>query len=161
MNQQVVAFQAVGEIERRVAVVAVGIFLGTLQETLGIDVVVVAPRDDWSYRNGTLEDIVAFEYAKRRQVAAKAPSEDADAVLVNPRLAAKPLGGAYGVDALVVAQIAVGHLFPFRSTSAGATTVEAGYHIAFLRQHAEPVVVAPAITVGYLLVAGTAIDVEE
>ena len=60
-----------------------------------------------------------------------------------------------------MAQVAIGHLLPFGPTATGAATVEAGHHIALLGQHTEPVVVAPAIGVGNLLVAGTAIDVEE
>ena len=47
------------------------------------------------------------------------------------------------------------------TTSTRTATVETGHHIAVLRQHVEPIVVAIAVAVGHLLVAGTAIDIEE
>ena len=161
VNKQVVALQTVCKIERRVVVVTVGVVLRTLQETLGVNVVIVAPRGDGCHGDGALEDIVALQDAERRQVAAKAPAKDTDAALINPRLAAKPFCSLYCIDALVVAQIPVGHLLPVSATSTSATTVKAHHHITLLRQHTEPVVVAPAVAIRNLLVTRTAIHIEE
>ena len=46
MDEEVVAAQEVGEVKRRIVIIATGIVLRTLEETFGVDVVVVTPRDD-------------------------------------------------------------------------------------------------------------------
>lgn len=47
------------------------------------------------------------------------------------------------------------------STATGAASIKTSHYIALLCQHVEPVVVAISIAVGYLLVAGAAIDIEK
>ena len=63
VDKQIVALQPISEVDGRIVVVAVGVVLRTLQEALGVDVVVIAPCGDGCHSYGTLEDIVAFQYA--------------------------------------------------------------------------------------------------
>ena len=132
-----------------------------MEETFGVDVVVVTPRDDRCDSNSALEDIVTFEDGERGEVAAKAPAEDADTGFVDPAFLAKPTGSLTGILALHLTQIPIGHFLEMRTTTTSATTIETGHDIAVLSQHVEPIVVAVAIAVGDLLVAWSAIDIEE
>ena len=104
---------------------------------------------------------MTFEDGKGGEVAAKAPSEDADTALVNPALLAEPTGCLASILTLHSTQVLIGHFLEMGTTATCAATVETGHYIAMLCQHVEPIIVAIAVAVGYLLVAGTAIDIEE
>ena len=159
--EEIIALEPVGEVEGRVVVVALGVVFGKGEETLGIDVVVVAPSDDGSDGDGGLEDIVAFEYGERREVAAEAPTPDADTLFVDPALLTEPAGSFDSILTFHTAEVLVGLLLEVGSTTACAATVEAEDHIALAGEHVVPVVVGVAVGVGYLLVARTTIDVDE
>ena len=161
VDEEVFAFEEVGEVEGRVVVVAAGVVLRTLEEALGVDIIVVAPGDDGSDSDGGFEDIVALEDGEGGQVAAKAPAEDTDAFFVDPALAAEIASGLDSVLALHLTEVAIGLFFEVCATAASATAIEADNDIALLGEHVEPVVVGIAIGVGDLLVAGAAIDIEE
>ena len=89
MYEKVVTLEQVGKVKRRIVIIATGIVLRTLEETLSVDVVVVTPSDDRSHSDSAFEHIVTFKDGKCGEVAAKTPAKDADTALVNPALFAK------------------------------------------------------------------------
>lgn len=77
--QEVIAAQAVGEIDGRIVVVALFVFLIGTHVAFGIDAVIPFPVGDGRHRNGGFEHVVAFEQAKAGHVATVTPPENAHA----------------------------------------------------------------------------------
>ena len=161
VDEQIIALKQIGEVEGGVVVVAAGVVLRALEESLGVDVVVVTPRDDGCDGDGRFEHVVTFEDGECGQIATKAPAKDSDSGFVNPLFLAEPAGCSHSILAFHATQVFIGHFLEVGTASTGAASVETGHDVALLCQHVKPVVVAVAIAIGHLLVAGTAIDIEE
>ena len=109
-----------------------------MQETFGVDVVVVAPVGDGGYGDGHLEGTFAFEHGEGGEVAAEAPSPDADAIFFNVGEGFQVVGSCDLVDGLVFSHLFVNHLLEVVAAPSRAASVGADHDVAFLCQHLIP-----------------------
>ncbi len=142
VTEQVVALNHRRVVDGRIEVVAIGIFLRRAHETLGIDIIVIAPVGHRSHRNGSADDIRALGDAVGSHKAAVAPAVDAYSASVNVGLLGHVFGKGNHVFGLVLAKLQVGHLLEHLALRTAATVVDGNADNAVLRKQLHPPIIA-------------------
>ena len=125
VDQQVIAFQPVGKIDRRIVAVPLRIFRFRAHVALRVNRIVPLPVGDGRYGDGAFKHAVSFQQAERRHVPAVAPAKNANAPRIGVFQAANVFCAFDLIHGFVFAQLQVGHFFERLSPAARAAVVNA------------------------------------
>ena len=131
VNNEQAAMKLVYAVNGRCIMIAVGILLGLLHETLGVGSIIVTPVCYRSNRYATFEYRRALAHRHKCIVTTVAPAPDCNALSINIGQGTQIFGSSHLVLAFHYAQMLVGLLFEIGPATTGASTVNNCNSVSF------------------------------